>query len=504
MEWDAEKNAPLTPNDVGHASERNVWWKCPRGHEYPASVRKRVRSDGCPRCRALLQQEKSLALQYPALADEWDRNLNGELRPEDVTAHTKRKVWWRCSKGHIWRAEIESRSNGCGCPYCAGREVWPGENDLQTFYPEIAAEWDDEKNGRLKPSEVSPGANRAVWWKCPKGHSYKMAVGSRTCRNSGCPYCAGRKVLPGFNDLASLYPEIAAQWHPTKNGLERPDQVTAGSSKKIWWRCQKGHEWLATPCTRTSTGCGCPYCANRKILTGYNDLASKKPKLAAEWDLEKNAPLTPDQVGTGSLRTVWWRCPKGHSYRSSIDSRVRKNSGCPYCSLRRVKPEINDFKTRFPELAAQWDEEKNGGNVPDGMKCTSRFRAWWKCGRGHSYQVPVFNRIYNGVNCPYCSGKRVLAGYNDLATLRPDLALQWHPALNAPLTPQQVTTGSGKKVWWRCSEGHVWRAAVFNRTGANGTGCPVCSGRVSGKRQAYYKNLEEQAWQTARSMREQA
>ena len=134
------------------------------------------------------------------------------LVPADVSAGSQRSVWWRCEKGHSWRAAVRSRTVGSGCPICAGKQLSLGENDLAALYPALAKQWDAEKNGRLTPRDVLPGAEKKVWWRCERGHSWRAAVSSRTRAGGGCPYCAGKQVLPGFNDLASQRPELAAQW----------------------------------------------------------------------------------------------------------------------------------------------------------------------------------------------------------------------------------------------------------------------------------------------------
>ena len=119
----------------------------------------------------------------------------------------------------------------------------PGFNDLASRFPELVSQWDTEKNDALTPQQVTPYANRKVWWRCPKGHVYQATVFSRTMNGSGCPYCAGKKVLPGFNDLSTREPELAKQWHPTLNGNFTPEMVTVGSHHKVWWICPQGHVW---------------------------------------------------------------------------------------------------------------------------------------------------------------------------------------------------------------------------------------------------------------------
>lgn len=140
----------------------------------------------------------------------------------------------------------------------------PGENDLASRYPQIAAEWDTARNAPLTPEQVSPYSNRRVWWRCALGHEWKTAVYTRTHAASGCPYCSGHKVLAGFNDLVTLVPEVAAQWHPTRNGTLTPQMVTPGSKKYAWWLCPEGHVWRAIIGSRAGARrCGCPVCAGR-------------------------------------------------------------------------------------------------------------------------------------------------------------------------------------------------------------------------------------------------
>ena len=175
---------------------------------------------------------------------------------------THRRVWWQCAKGHAWQASVASRVNGSGCPVCAGKVVVAGDNDLASQYPHLAREWHPEKNGSLLPTQVAPASNRKVWWRCPQGHDYQAVVASRTQRGNGCPYCSGRKVLVGFNDLATTYPEVAKEWHTTLNGSLTPQDVTAGSRKRVWWQCSQGHTWKAIIYSRTgSQRCGCPVCS---------------------------------------------------------------------------------------------------------------------------------------------------------------------------------------------------------------------------------------------------
>ena len=280
-EWDAERNLPLTPQSISYGSKRKVWWVCKKGHAWSAQVKSRVAGSGCPVCsnREIRPAENDLASRFPELAGQWHPSKNGTLTPDAVAPGTSRKVWWRCEKGHEWQASVASRVSGCGCPVCSGRQVVAGENDLASSFPAIAAQWHPTKNRALTPQQVTPSSNRKVWWSCKEGHAYQAVVAIRTMRGDGCPYCAGRKVLPGFNDLSTLEPDIARQWHRTLNGTLTPKMVTIGSHRKVWWQCHYGHVWKAAVYSRAGPQkCGCPVCAgqaNGRRLKQYAELTDK-------------------------------------------------------------------------------------------------------------------------------------------------------------------------------------------------------------------------------------
>lgn len=285
-QWDPEKNKPLTPETVSYGSQTKVWWRCERGHEWQAIVKSRVAGCGCPVCagRVLMPGFNDLETVHPELASQWHPTLNVPLQPCDVMSGTRKKVWWRCEKGHEWQASVGSRVQGAGCPVCAGKVVLPGDNDMASRFPEVAAQWHETKNGRLRPEDVSAYSNRRVWWRCALGHSYRAPVSHRTMRGGGCPYCAGRRVLPGFNDLAFLEPELAAQWHPTLNAPLTPEMVTVGAHRKVWWECEEGHVWKAVIYSRTGPGrCGCPVCAGvaKKISRSRYTAADERNKTTA-------------------------------------------------------------------------------------------------------------------------------------------------------------------------------------------------------------------------------
>ena len=194
------------------------------------------------------------------------------MKPTNVTANSGKKVWWLCENGHEWKGVIAHRNYGGGCPICSGRKVLIGYNDLATVNPVLAVQWHQNKNGDIKPTGVTANSKKKVWWICEKGHEWEAIIGDRT-RGQNCPICANKRIQIGFNDLETVFPQLAKEWHPTKNGELLPSGVTVGSKKKVWWLCSAcGHEWEAVIHTR-SAGHGCPKCAKQK-MTGRKKKSS--------------------------------------------------------------------------------------------------------------------------------------------------------------------------------------------------------------------------------------
>ncbi len=285
--------------------------------------------------------------------------------------------------------------------------------------------------------------------------------------------------------MANRKEYLLTEWDSGKNLPFTPRGLSYGSKKKLWWRCEKGHQWQAALRSR-SAGAGCPYCAGRLVAPGENDLETTHPELVPEWLAEKNLPLTPRALTAGSHKKVWWRCEKGHSWQAAVSSRAR-GTGCPVCAGKTVVPDENDLTSAFPNIAAEWHPVKNGNLTPRSCTPASNRRVWWICPLGHEYQAAIGARTLNGSGCPYCSGRKALKGFNDLATLEPKIAAQWHPTLNGTLTPEKVTAGSARKAWWQCAEGHVWKAVIHSRTGKRKCGCPVCANQFSRSRLLRYK-----------------
>ena len=350
---------------------------------------------------------------------------------------------------------------------------------LAEQHPDVAGEWHTTRNGTLTATMVAPSSSRKVWWTCASGHDYPAQIGHRTRSRSGCPYCAHRSVLAGFNDMATTHPQLAAEWHPTKNNPLTPDAVIAGTNRRFWWQCELGHDWYALSSHRAKLGGpGCTVCSNRTVLAGFNDLATTHPHLAAEWHETLNDGVRPDQVVAGTDHLVWWRCREGHDYRTPCSSRSGPSeTGCPVCSGRQRLAGVNDLATTHPHLAAQWHPTRNGDLTPGHTSYGKATSVWWRCQEGHDWRQTITGRTRHvSSDCPGCTKSRIVVpGVNDLATIHPDLARQLHPTRNGDFDPTTVLAGTDTRLWWQCERGHEWEAACSSRSGPGKRGCPFCT-----------------------------
>ena len=327
-EFHPTRNEGLDVGTLTYASNKKVWWLCRKQcqtpgcstkHEWEARVACRTRGSGCSFCFGKsVCICKSLAVVNPDLAAEWHPTMNGHLLPIDVLLFSDKKVWWLCAgcvnpgctTTHAWEATIANRSQGKGCPYCDGKHALCNCKSLAVVNPTLAAEWHPTKNGHLRPEAVSFSSMVKAWWLCRTGctntsctttHEWEARINARSSKGTGCPYCDRKHALCHCNSLASKNTTLCAEWHPTKNGSLRPEDVSSSSHAKVWWVCGDRHEWQATVKNRTSIGTGCPVCNANKAETALEDWVRERSSTMTitkeSYYMPGNKhPLTPDGI----------------------------------------------------------------------------------------------------------------------------------------------------------------------------------------------------------------
>ena len=265
-QWCKDRNA-FPPTHVRPGSNRAVWWICEGGHIWLTTPYVRTKGHGCATCQGMKPSEKNnLASARPDLVATWHDERNSvELRlsPTAITAQSNRKVWWICPRdtSHEYKASPAARFRGSGCPFCAGKQV-DSSNSVAGVRPLLATEWDPENE--KGPGEVAYGSDYRASWICrvDSSHRWEAVVSSRPADGAGCPFCSGRRPTDE-NRLSINRPQLAQQWHPTKNGTLTPADVSVGSRRRVWWVCPQNseHVWSSPVAARARDQDGCKWCA---------------------------------------------------------------------------------------------------------------------------------------------------------------------------------------------------------------------------------------------------
>lgn len=531
-------NNTTSPAETTVTSHQKVEWVCAEGHVWVQTVAARSTGRGCSECaRHTARGTDSLASLYPKLAGEW--SLDNPVPAERQEVNTYRALWVCGVCGVPWRASITDRVAGRKCPCCSYRKLVTGVNDVRTLHPtiasmsvdtvdfssvtprsqvvvrwqcshghvfpmsvryrisrgvdycpecrvsrldrepplsdshpEVAQMWLPDENG-LTPSVVVAGSAKMVLWQGMCGHTWKRSVRSQV-KNRSCPICAASKHCARTTPTPPItvtHPVVAAQYSDSNDRAAK--DVHSRSSYRAVWSLPCGHTPVIPVKRRIDFPDRCPVCSGKQVVAGVNDLATVHPELAAEWHEDNDR--SPSEVTRASGYSAKWAGVCGHVWRAKVSDRSVKGSGCGICSNNTVLAGINDLATTHPAIAAQWHTSND--KSPSEVTAGSNADVVWECAFGHTWKVSPLMRAYRGTGCSVCAGKSVVHGFNDLASVSPELAAEWHPVKNGTKYPDSVTRGSRVKVWWLGACGHEWRATVLNRS--NGSGCRRCSKHVS-------------------------
>jgi superfamily II DNA or RNA helicase/SAM-dependent methyltransferase len=384
-----------------------------------------------------------LSYSRPDLAAQFHPHKNPGISVETISAKYDAEVWWICKKGHEWKEKVSSRARQktVDCKIC---------KSLACTHPHLARELHPTLNNSLLAEDITAGSHRKVWWLCLKGHeAYEATVKNRAVNESGCPFCAGKKVTKS-KSLSTTHPELAKMFHSTKNSNLTTDQITSNSRKPVWWICENGHEWQeeVQTCAMRSKTC--------KICNSFGYL---KPELIEEFNPDNQA--SPYEISINSSQKFKWKCKLcGHEWTAIVSNRSQ-GSGCPGCSGAAVTAETS-LARRCPEIAKEWDYKSNS-KTPGDYTIGSEEEVNWICPNGHQYKESIYNRTSRNRGCFTCK---------TLAYLCPNLVKEW--SSENDLSPYEEYARSGKERIWICQTcHHSWRAKTVDRY--YGHGCPFCN-----------------------------
>lgn len=398
---------------------------------------------------------------------------NNTLDPHEQTAGSAKKALWICALGHEWKARILNIKHGAGCRICNNKELLTGFNDLQTKFPEISKLYDEELNP-LPSSQILSGSSKDYWFKCENhSHSYVSKIEKLKAGNR-CSYCAGKKILKGFNDFPTTAPELLNWWDYDKNDSQ-PELFSKGSHKEAWWKCGKNHSFKKGILWMYSNP-ACGYCSNKVVLSGYNDIGTLRPDFLVFWDYDKNT-LDPTQISPYTHVKFWVKCSLNHSWQTNGD-KMSAGYRCPYCGGTRTLKGFNDLETKCPEMLKYWNYKRNKIQ-PFEISHMNNRKVWWICSKQHEWESIVSDISSGKSKCPICSNQRLLIGYNDLLTNVPDIYKYW--SSENKKNPKEYTYKSGSYAKFICpltKISYVKRICNFINSYPF-CGCPDCTRATS-------------------------
>lgn len=421
--------------------------------------------------------------EFPELISEWHLTLNVEFGPQDFTAGSGKSVYWQCKKdtNHVWPAKICNRALlGSGCPYCTGKRA-DSSNSLSAKFPDIAKEWHPDRNGDIKPTGVTYGSKKIVWWRCNKGHEWQARPNDRTS-GYGCPECGFERggvkrreaSVRKHGSIAETSSELVKEWHPSKNQDLSPSDFSKFSKKKVWWICRFGHEWPAAISNRAQNGTGCPRCCNRQTskpeIRKYTELRSvfknvewRETRHGYEMDI-----YLPDYCLGVEVDGGFW-----HADKAGQDIQKAKDLALNGIDLVRVRddalPQIspddilyNDPRgLKFSHLKRLCSLISSRVSLQPAQ--ADRFKRYLK--RRKFAATKEFDEIVSRLPGP--------PEDKAFAKLHPKIAIEWDTTKNEPYSPWMFSPGSHHPAWWKCRGCHnEWRAQIKSR--ASGQGCPKC------------------------------
>ena len=342
-----------------------------------------------------------------------------------------------------------------------------------TSYPHLVKEWHPTKNGALTVNDVTYGSSKIVWWLCPKGHSFDTSINKRTSMKTNCPYCSGRKVGEE-NNLLAVFPDIAKEWHPTKNKELTPKDVTSKSDKKVWWLCSNGHSHESVIKNRTLNNSMCPECSNQssepeiRILSEFKWFFDEVVSRYKVDGVEVDIFLPSFNLGIEYDGKYWH---KDKEIKDLEKNKFLLSQGIQLIRVRQfpLKPiSENDVLVSIVRSLEKTDLDEILKKIVPFVDSNIEEKINSYLLKSSFVNDELFKKYRSYFPSPFPE-KSILKTH-------PELSEEWDYDKNYPLRPENFSYGSGNDLWWLCPKGHSYERSLNTRT-SHGTGCPFCSGK---------------------------
>lgn len=482
-EWDFDENQDLDPAELTIGSNKKVSWICRLcGNKWQTSIYHRaVQKSGCRNCssskRLNFNVEESFFKTHPELAKDWSSTENGKLTPKMFSKGSRYVANWCCHRCGMETARSIRSYNGC--TRCKTEKSLEKSN-LEIACPHLVEEWDYQKNGENRPSDYAPSSNKYAWWICSNcGHGWSCKIGNRSILGRGCPLCANKLVITGRNDLATTHPQLAKEWHDTKNKTLTPKRVSYGSGKKVWWQCPNNHEYQATILHRAH-GTECPVCHSGRQTSfaaqaTYFYVKQLYPDTLSRYTSEFLGRMELD-IYIPSIKLAIEYDGEAWHKKNTLKKEEKKYLICKKNGIRliRLREKMPDFPSNIADEMFSTEklyEPKNLEKMLYELLKRINYTATWMLGSPIDINI---NR----------DKSEILNYKTDLKSKSfkvkyPEIANEWHLTKNGNQLPEHFSSGSDFVAWWKCPTcENEYEASICKRTGGVigkvKTGCPKC------------------------------
>jgi very-short-patch-repair endonuclease len=480
-DWDAERNINSTIENISSTEKTSVWWTCANGHSYAVSPYTRLRTNGCKFCNKEKNESKNLLLTRllsgnskrftdvasKEIVSQWSLELN-DIKPHEVTSHSKLKIEWQCKYGHIWKATPSSRIKGGGCPECyklnridilLKAKLQIAGKSLLDEYPKLIEEWDFSKNKR-KPNELTPNSNYKVFWRCRFNHSWEATIYNRTGNGSGCPECSGSGTskieIYILCELRKLFEDV--RWRKKIDSFELdifiPKYAVGIEIDGEYWHRNKAEKDRKK---------------SQHLKSKEIDLIRVRSDKLTETD--DHTIIIKGKSNTDDFQKIT------NEVVYYLSQKIGKQVLVDYCSdgkqlasedyqemISRLPapPKGESFLAVYPDIAIEWNHEKNSPLTPDLFTPKSDQKFWWICFKNHTWQATIKNRTIRNSGCPHCFNenrageinKRHLSKLGSISEKYPEVLPFWDHEKNNPRDPENITAVLTNTYSWICKEGH--------------------------------------------------
>lgn len=404
LDWDKEANekAGYFSNEMTIQSNEPVNWKCHKcGYKWQRDVANRVNGNGCPACahRVLFEGHNDLKTLYPELALEWNEKKNGIPANKVIGGGITRYSWKCLFCGNEFTTSIHNRIAGTMCSRCQGASTSFAE---QAVYYYIKQMFPDAVNRYIDPETEKeldiyiPDLRIGVEYDGYRFHSVLQSEDNeknRLFNEQGIKLIRVRETDYNGSRLPQLSVKIYKTFVYEKS--TRYSGLDSIIKQLVNLISDNDSDIIPNTYDDRFTILHTMYLGQKK-----NSFQTNNHNHLKYWDSERNAPLLPAEISAHSGISVYWKCDVcGYKWERTIDAEV-KSKGCPACN-RQVLSEKYNLAVLHPDIAAEWDYDRNPDTPFDVFPYTHESRFWIckKC--GNRYPASIDHRS-NGTGCRKC------------------------------------------------------------------------------------------------------